>query len=336
MNQQVDRQTGEIVPVMDGAPAPVALGAMRDMLVYVEQFCKEILKDKEDYDLIPGTKRPSLLQPGAEKICFAFGLSPKMTTLCRSEEPERKWQYTTTTKNGETTERTAVGYFRYEVLCELVHRNSNTVWGAQIGVCESSERGRETAPANTIIKMAQKRAFVGAAKSAAFLSGRFTCDVEDLRGDQAPDTGRQVKSGHRIEATTDNSYPNAKCNFCGKNHIAVGAPIVKVKGKWGSEACLDKPKDPQEPVDGKGRTYFEQAEAGEAAYLAMFPKENHQELQEELDKVKMGYDGIPGILRAKVGGEPCAEIRMATPATVKAYVEWLAATIESTRKQQEG
>ena len=54
-----------------------------------------------------------------------------------------------------------------------------------MGSCDSTERGREVAPANTILKMAQKRAHVGTTLNATFTSDRFTADVEDYRGNQS-------------------------------------------------------------------------------------------------------------------------------------------------------
>ena len=144
---QAHRQTGEIIPLIEGTPAPVALDEMRQMLGYVEEFVKSILKEKEDYAKVPGTDRNCLLQPGAEKIKFAFNLADEYTTLERYVEPDREWTYRTFDKRSQTeVERKARGYFRYEVRCDLVNRKTGVIWGACVGVCESSERGRKLHP----------------------------------------------------------------------------------------------------------------------------------------------------------------------------------------------
>ncbi len=52
----------------------------------VLQFTQEIMKPGKDYGTIPGVEKPSLLKPGAEKLCSFFGLSPKFIQVKVSEE----------------------------------------------------------------------------------------------------------------------------------------------------------------------------------------------------------------------------------------------------------
>ena len=42
----------------------------------VIQFTKKVMKSGKDYGVIPGTDKPTLLKPGAEKLCSLFGLTP--------------------------------------------------------------------------------------------------------------------------------------------------------------------------------------------------------------------------------------------------------------------
>jgi hypothetical protein len=355
---QVNQRTGEMVPYIDGAPAPLALDEMRQMLGYVEDFVKSILKEGEDYARVPGTDRSSLLQPGAEKIKFAFSLADEYTTLERHVEPDREWTYRTFDKRTQTeVERKARGYFRYEVRCDLVHRKSGVIWGSCVGVCESSERGRENAPANTIIKMAQKRAMVGAAKSVAFLSGRFTCDVEDLQGDQAVhhrSDAEALPEGCSAAMTSrgDQSGKLGFCWTCNRRHIKAGDQIVKdaAEGKWHSRECWekahttktepeseqgpmvdpepDRPMEPAKPAERKFRSVYQQAADGEDKYVSLFTAEEQDVVRRELGEARLEF------LKAKITGEPCGEVSMATPATVVKYVEWLANSV--TAKQAQG
>lgn len=42
----------------------------------VERVQRELMTEDEDYGVIPGTKKPTLLKPGAEKLCQAYRLVP--------------------------------------------------------------------------------------------------------------------------------------------------------------------------------------------------------------------------------------------------------------------
>lgn len=42
----------------------------------VRRIQREMMTEDEDYGVIPGTKKPTLLKPGAETICQAYGLVP--------------------------------------------------------------------------------------------------------------------------------------------------------------------------------------------------------------------------------------------------------------------
>ena len=46
----------------------------------VRRIQKEMMTEDEDYGVIPGTKKPTLLKPGAETLCHAYGLVPTFVT----------------------------------------------------------------------------------------------------------------------------------------------------------------------------------------------------------------------------------------------------------------
>lgn len=52
----------------------------------VLEFTQTIMKDGKDYGKIPGSDKPSLLKPGAEKLCSFFGLTPKMVIVEKEED----------------------------------------------------------------------------------------------------------------------------------------------------------------------------------------------------------------------------------------------------------
>src|SRR5687768_11997709 len=64
------------------------------------QVVRELLSDGTDYGAIPGTDKPTLLKPGAEKLCTFFGLQPHAVLL----ESKEDWEN---------------GFFYYRYQCQL-------------------------------------------------------------------------------------------------------------------------------------------------------------------------------------------------------------------------
>ena len=211
----------------------VSLEELRQQIVALDQFKRDIMQDGTDYAVIPGTPKPSLLKPGAEKLCEAFGWRPKFAIL----DSVRDWEG---------------GFFHYEVECRLLSKRTGEDVGNGLGEANSLEgryRWREARPScercgfelrrardraewycwrakggcgatyplgqiepggkvenddpytlvNTLLKMAQKRALVAATLVAAAASGIFTQDVEDWVGDAAPQNGHAKNSGSARE-----------------------------------------------------------------------------------------------------------------------------------------
>lgn len=121
-----------------------------------------------DFGVIPGTKQPSLLKAGAEKLACAYGLLQHYTIETKYESPDLEHPC-----------------FFYMVKCELVKIAPNGkeyVFTTGYGSANTNERrnGRSSAwdAANSCVKMAQKRALVAAALSISGLSSMFTQDME--------------------------------------------------------------------------------------------------------------------------------------------------------------
>ncbi len=179
-----------------------------DQVQQIQHLMKEVMISNEHFGVIPGCgNKPSLLQPGAQKLALMFGFAAKY-------EIEK------------TIEQN--GHREYEVTCELVNRNTNTIVGQGVGVCTTmegkfryrSENTGEPVPPeywdtrdksllggsgysprkvkgqwyihhqvdhdnpadyyNTVKKMAKKRAFVDAVLTATAASDIFTQDIEDM------------------------------------------------------------------------------------------------------------------------------------------------------------
>lgn len=127
-----------------------------------QQVIQLAVKPGHDIGIIPGTDKPSLLKPGAEKIVMMMGLSSRYEIMDKTEDYDK-------------------GFFAYNLKCVLSRNGLDICEG--VGNCNSREAKYEKQNSysitNTILKMAKKRAYVDAALSVASLSDVFTQDIED-------------------------------------------------------------------------------------------------------------------------------------------------------------
>lgn len=178
----------------------IEMDSIANTLNKISQFqilVQKTLKPGHDYDIIPGTNKPTLLKPGAEKIGMMFGINPEYDFLEKIEDYKNE-------------------FFAYDIRCTL-YRNGQPV-AQGVGSCNSKEKkyryvnvpeseipsnvdksqletvtdkyGRTKykidnpdicSLANTILKMAKKRAYIDATLQVAALSEIFTQDIEDMK-----------------------------------------------------------------------------------------------------------------------------------------------------------
>lgn len=129
-----------------------------------QELVRTQLQQGRDYGTIPGAgDRKVLLKPGAEKITVLLGLRSRFEIAGKVEDFEG-------------------GFFAYLVKCSLIAPNGEVVTEG-LGQANTKERryARQDAYtlANTVLKMARKRALVDAALTVGSLSDLFTQDVED-------------------------------------------------------------------------------------------------------------------------------------------------------------
>jgi len=132
----------------------------------ITQFQKVVqsqLMQNHDYGVIPGTPKPTLLKPGAEKILMLLGLRSEFDIVDSTRDFDK-------------------GFFQYQVKCKLYHGDMLVTEG--LGSCNNRERKYIKMDPytmdNTVLKMAKKRALVDAALLVASLSDVFTQDLEDM------------------------------------------------------------------------------------------------------------------------------------------------------------
>lgn len=182
------------------------------------EFTKTVMKANKDFGIIPGTDKPTLLKPGAEKLNSLFQYSPDYTSLTEQVDFDK-------------------GFFYLRYKCDLYDATGRKV-GSGIGSCNSQEKkyryrnvfewkatDEEKATAlrvetkegkkgkykvyvienpnpadllNTIDKMAQKRALIAATLIACNASEFFTQDIEDM----------DIIEGEYVEAPTQTTTAN--------------------------------------------------------------------------------------------------------------------------------
>lgn len=238
---------------LDGAYREAALelvydvAGLRQRMKLLDDLLRQVMVRDVDYGVIPGTKKPSLFKPGAEKLLEIYGLGIGEPVIRRIED----WD---------------AGFWQYEVQLPIVHRRSGEVIGWGTGSCNSKEaryrwrndtswhnsrpcthtacnaeskRGAVVCPdgwllkttrngktlwerrtendsrwdlPNTLLKMAKKRALVDGALTVTRSSDRFTQDVEDFARSSAAMVEEAAGSDDLEESSVDHQprpNPNA-------------------------------------------------------------------------------------------------------------------------------
>ena len=160
------------------------------------EFVRAHMTEGEDFGVIPGTStKPTLFKPGAEKLNAIFGLAPIVEITNRVEDWDK-------------------GFVAYEIKVTLLNKRTTNIEAEGIGNCNSRERRYKNQDAaniaNTILKMAKKRALIDATLSATRASGIFTQDLEDMEIERVEreDSARYERA---VAATTARGEaPNAQ------------------------------------------------------------------------------------------------------------------------------
>lgn len=154
------------------------------------------LKQDQDYGIIPGTQKPTLLKPGAEKILMLLGLKSEYKVVDKVEDFDH-------------------GFFAYTVQASLYHGTDLITQG--LGAANTKEtRYRQNTYnkqthrkeewdgvtyqdpytlQNTVLKMAKKRAQVDATLTVGSLSNVFTQDMEDMKDFNQREAAETMNNG---------------------------------------------------------------------------------------------------------------------------------------------
>lgn len=225
----------------------------------LQSTLKGILVENYDYGKIPGCgEKPTLLKPGAEKILMAMGITSTYELIEHTENFDNK------------------GFFAYTVKCILLkngakiteglgHANSKEKKWALEFVYEKdlppgadkellkkkkieSSKGTfykyeveadANSKANTILKMAKKRAQIDAVLTVASLSEIFTQDFDDLPEEEHPTTKETIdKVKENIKTQSAEEYTCTKCG------AGISEKVANYSAeKFGMPLCMNCQKD---------------------------------------------------------------------------------------------
>jgi len=114
---KVEHSSAAFLDITTAAANLMALKMRHNLLV---DAMKDVLTDGKDYGKIPGTgDKPTLLKPGAENLCFLFGLRPSFDVMDKIEDWDK-------------------GLFYYRYRCTLSGGDGRVVANSE-GSCNSRE-----------------------------------------------------------------------------------------------------------------------------------------------------------------------------------------------------
>jgi hypothetical protein len=192
--------SGEIIAV----GAALTPAQARDRATWVREMRRAVLVAGTDYGQIPGTDGTSLLKPGAEMLLLAAGYGFTMQKIDDLDAREHqgvtyKASVQRDTGAGAVTVAECEGFAGYDE--SRFYRPAD------------GNKPEYRAPWNTLVKMAQKRALVGATKSACAASGLFTADDPDdqatgsARGRRSSSPGRSSPTAGAMRAAAPSTEP---------------------------------------------------------------------------------------------------------------------------------
>jgi hypothetical protein len=192
--------SGELVLPERGALAARTPAEVKAWAENVQEMRRAVLVEDVDYGVIPGTDRPTLYDAGAQKMAMLAGVG--FTVKCIGSTDQGVTYHATVTRPDGFVLAESDGYAGFdeerfyqsaEHLRAKAERRERAYAAKDRRPVVVSKFAAEAftdyrVPWNTLIKMAQKRARVGAISAALALGGLF--EVADPGEDGAdPDTG---------------------------------------------------------------------------------------------------------------------------------------------------
>jgi len=162
----------------------------------IQKLLSALLVRDQDFGTVPGVQRPTLLLPGAQKVCVALGLTPSYSVLDRTIDPVGNLVVfsvrCTLVRDGEIVAEGMGACTSHEPKYRFawVSEDEARAMGVEPGTAPTrrDERGLRVRVArdaalefvNPILKIAVKRSLVAAVLQVSALATMFTQDIEDM------------------------------------------------------------------------------------------------------------------------------------------------------------
>ncbi len=243
------------------AGVPLSAKQLTSRLALIQDVMRTVMKPDQDYGKIPGTDKPTLYKPGAEKLCVTFRLSASAPLI--EAVPE------------------LTGDVRYRVQVPILS-SDGAVLAVGVGECSTGEekyrwrrpvhpsefqaaaddqkrqkwtragdlwdqvRVNPADVANTVLKMAHKRAYIHGVIMATAAGAIFTQDIEDMPDGVGQDEHDQRRAPIQAPQRKAAAPPTG----------AGSTVIITIKGVTEKQGNNDKgPWTLYGIVGGDGKTY---------------------------------------------------------------------------------
>ena len=259
--QSLKTQPTAETPLATNTGGQLSVDAVADQVDKVQELMLRVMKKDLDYGVIPGTERPSLLKPGAEKLSFLFNYIPTVELeQVDHDNGHREFHAKVILHHRYTGEHVGDGVasastlesrYRWRKAGRICPRcNQESIikgkeeygggwicWKSKGGCGEkydtedaaisSQQVGKIENPDiadvyNTVKKISKKRALIDAILTATGASSLFTQDVEDFAGRAQPPEKEEANGPANAEPPMDRK--------------ATDKQIKMIRGKIGAKA----------------------------------------------------------------------------------------------------
>lgn len=173
---------------------PLTAEQLKARLALIQAVMRDVMQEGIDYGTIPGTDKPTLLKPGAEKLCVTFRLAPDDPGIeaVPAWGDEIRYRVRVPIKSNGTIVAVGIGEcstgeekYRWRRPVHVNEYNAAPEDQRRVKWTRKGEQWQQVRVhpsdvANTILKMAHKRAYVHAVIMATAAGSIFTQDAEDL------------------------------------------------------------------------------------------------------------------------------------------------------------
>lgn len=299
--------TGQLQPVQNAQamqqfvePKPLTVADIKRQIQTIQTVMQEVMKEGVHYGKIPGTDQQSLLKPGAEKIAATFRLAPdyhvedlstddvsRYRVICRLTSPTGVFVGSglgeASTDEQKYKWRSAVCKEEFEATDETRRRIK---YGRKKGgghYIQQQVRQEPADLANTVLKMAAKRALVAAVLTATAASDLFAQDLEDM-----PPEVRDEIMGEYSEGSPARSKPATGKPATGKaapRQPAARSESQKQPDREQKEGCIrpNQASQIESKCDAKGVDMVKLLAAFNVQAIADLPADEFRSALEWID-----------------------------------------------------